>query len=218
MFSMTEKNWRDVYKGYNIGHLLTPSGEAVVTFDDMEDAGCYCAIREIDYLLKCRSIHIDALEQQGAARSLLRNMIKTSPYCRLYQNASIRKASDNSTIVHQFGSVFHGHLSNPTYAIIMKGNVNVQPDHLVEVLEKVDLFKNYISDAHLYNFSSDLGRYKTSSPLMLFSNVHHVIPCLMGRHFPETLVEECVVKGIIPVFPSGARFVAKGLEILKKIV
>ena len=39
-----------------------------------------------------------------------------------------------------------------------------------------------------------------------------------GRRFPENLVQDCLMQGIVPVFPSGARFVAKGLEILRKMV
>ena len=36
MFTMNEKSWRDEFKGHNIDRLLSPSGEAVATFDNME--------------------------------------------------------------------------------------------------------------------------------------------------------------------------------------
>ena len=36
MFTMNEKSWRDEFKGHNIDRLLSLSGEAVATFDNME--------------------------------------------------------------------------------------------------------------------------------------------------------------------------------------
>jgi len=207
MFTMNEKTWRDEFKGHSIDLLLSPSGEEVATFDNMEEGGCYRAVRKIDHLLKSRKVDADVLEQE-AALFLLGNMIKNYPNCHLHQNVTLRKNSDKDTVTQQFDGVLHGHLSKPTFAIIMEAKTSIHPDHFDEVLEKVDTFKSYVSEAQTYNFSAGWAPNLPSSSFTHFSNVQHFIPCLAGRRFPENLVEECVAKGIMPVFPSGARYVA----------
>jgi hypothetical protein len=128
----------------------------------------------------------------------------------LYENSSKDAAAQ------QFDGILHGHLSQATYAIIMEAKTTIHPDHFVDVLRKAAAFKTFVSDAPKYSFSTGWEPNRALSPFTHFSNVQHFIPCLAGRRFPQNLVEECVVKGIMPVFPSSARYAAKGLELLKK--
>mmetsp|Transcript_26154 Transcript_26154/g.37448 ORF Transcript_26154/g.37448 Transcript_26154/m.37448 type:complete len:289 (+) Transcript_26154:30-896(+) len=216
IFTMNEKTWRDVFKGHFIARLVTPTEEPVTDFDDMEDGGCYRAVRTFDPLLKSSQVDADVLEQE-AALSLLSNISGNYPNCHLHQNVKLYENSSNK-MAQQFDGILHGHLMEPTYAIIMEAKTSIHPNHFDEVLKKVAAFKTYVSEAPNYNFSTGWQPNKALSSFTHFSNVQHFIPCLAGRRFPENLVEECVVKGIMPVFPSGARYVAKGMELLRKVV
>lgn len=216
MFTMNEKTWRDEFRGHNITRLLTPSGEPVVTFDNMDDGGCYRAFRTLDDLRKCSQVDAELFKQE-VALSLLSNFSGSFPNCQLHQNVTVHKTFSED-VAQQFDGVLHGHLFKPTYAIIMDAKISIHPDHFAEVLEKVAIFKNYVSRAPAFNFSTGWGPVSDSSPFTHFSNVQYFIPCLAGRRFPENLAEECLDKGIIPVFPSGARYVTKGLGLLKKML
>lgn len=218
MFTMYEKSWRDEFEGHNIIRLLTPSGEPVATYENMEDGGCYRAVRMIDDLLDSSQFDADVLKQE-AALSLLHNISGSYPNCLLHQNVTVRNHLGKD-VEQQFDGILHGHSFQPTYAIMMETKINIHPDHVIEVLEKVAAFKTYVSEAPKYNFSTGWERNGASSPFTYFSNVKHFVPCLAGRHFPENLVEECVQKGIMTVFPSAsnARYLAKGLELLKKVL
>ena len=123
-------------------------------------------------------------------------------------------------VLQQFDGILRGHKVKPTYAIVMEAKTCIHPINTLGVLEKVTRFKNYVLSAQDYSFSSGWRptRATETSPFTHFSNVHHFIPCLAGRRFPSNLIEECIANGIIPVFPSGARYVAKGLDLLKKVM
>ena len=220
MFTMNEKSWKDEFIGHNIERLLTPAGDSVATFDNMEDGGCYRAVRTIDRFLrsfKSAKVDADVLEME-AALALSTHMKIEYPGCHLHQNVHIRNYSDKGQVAQQLDGVLHGHLSAPTFAMVLEAKTSIHPDHLAEILEKVTLFRGFVSEAQKYNFSAGWEPDPPSLPLTHFSNVQHFIPCLAGRRFSENLVQDCLMKGIVPVFPSGARYVAKGLEILRKMV
>lgn len=102
--------------------------------------------------------------------------------------------------------------------MVMKAEASIGPQDFDEVLKKAALFKECVSEAQRYEFSSGwVGPNSSTSSLQHFFNVKHVIPCLAGRCFPNNLVRECLEHGIVPVFPSGARYAVLGLELLKKI-
>jgi hypothetical protein len=201
MFTMNEKSWKDEFKGHNIERLLTPAGDSVATFDNMEDGGCYRAVRTIDHFLrsfKSAKVDADALEME-AALALATHMKIDYPGCHLHQNVHIRNYSDKGQVAQQLD------------AMVLEAKTSIHPDHLAEILEKVTLFRGFVSEAQKYNFSAGWEPDPPSLPLTHFSNVQ-------GHRFPENLVQDCLMKGIVPVFPSGARYVAKGLEILRKMV
>ena len=149
--------------------------------------------------------------------SLLTQMKNEYPNCHLHQNVIVRKDSDKFNVVQQLDGILHGHLTAPTFALVVEAKTSIHPNHLDEVLERVTLFTGYVSKAHMYNFSTGWGPDLPLSSFTHFSNVQRVIPCLAGRRFPDILINRGLDRGIIPVFPSGARYVAKGLELLRKI-
>jgi len=216
VFTLYENNWRDEFRGHGIMRLLTPSDEPIATFEGIEDGGCYRAVRTIDHLLKSSQVDGDVLEQE-AALSLLRELVSNNytDSCHLHHNVALYEKNVEGAVLQQFDGILHGHQAKPTYAIVMEAKTNFN-----DVLTKVARFKSYVLRAQDYSFSSGWRptRATETSPFTHFSNVHHFIPCLAGRRFPSNLIEECIANGIIPVFPSGARYVAKGLDLLKKVM
>jgi hypothetical protein len=216
---MNRETWKDEFRGHSIERLLTPSGESVATFDSMENGGFYRAVRTVDHLLKSSQVDAEVLEME-AALSLHESIIENYPNCHLHHNVSVSAhASADGDALQQFDAIAHGHSTKNTFAIILEAKTSIHPIRLDQVLKNVSLFEKYVSDAETYHFLAGWGpKQRTLSSFGHFSNVQHFVPCLAGRRFPDNLVEECLLRGIMPVFPSGARYVAKGLEILRKIV
>ena len=51
-----------------------------------------------------------------------------------------------------------------------------------------------------------------------FKNVTNVIPCLAGKLFTPQMINMCLERKVIPVYPSGGRFIVGGLHLLAKFV
>jgi hypothetical protein len=120
---------------------------------------------------------------------------------------------EDAKVLQQFDAVLRGHLCEPTFAMVMEAKTTVHPRHFAEVLKKAASFESFVARADKCRYSSGWKPIKVSSPFAHFGNVQRVVPCLAGSRFPLNLVEECLSKGIVPIFPSGARYVAKGLDL-----
>jgi hypothetical protein len=165
-------------------------------------------------------VNAEVVEQE-AALALMRIMHANHFNCHIHHNVTLYGISGGirgKNRLQQFDGILTGHLIEPTFAMVMKAEASIHPHNLNEILKKAALFKECVSEAQRYKFSSGWVVPNTStSSLQHFSNVKHVIPCFAGRCFPDNLVRECLEHGIIPVFPSGARYAVLGLELLKKI-
>jgi len=93
---------------------------------------------------KSAKVDADVLEME-AALAFSTHMKIDYPGCHLHQNVNIRNYSDKGQVAQQLDGVLHGHLSAPTFAMVLEAKTSIHPDHLAEILEKVTLFRGFVS-------------------------------------------------------------------------
>ena len=150
-----------------------------------------------------------------ASESLLQNLQSKSHNAHLHQNLTVYETKDR---LSQFDAVVHGDIAEETFAIVLEAKTKVHPDDLRRVLEKAALFRSYLDFKGTLSCTSGFDPASSIMPFTHYRNVKHVLPCLAGRHFPSELIEECCKRDIIPVFPSGARYAVKMLNLVPRFI
>jgi len=198
--------------GHDIGRLLQPDGEEVLEFEELKDGGMYRAIRKFDAQKHRYQIDDEVLEME-ASECLFQELRTNSNAVHLHQNVKVYEGN-NDSVSSQFDAIVHGDIAENKYAIVMEANTKVHPSDLSVVLAKAALFDKYLTTTSSLSCTSGFNPAVKREPFAHYGNVKHVIPCLAGRHFSTELVDACCTRGIIPVFPSGFRYVVKMLHLL----
>lgn len=192
-------------------------GQEIFVFDHLINGGNYHAVRKFDAQINRYHVDDEVLEIE-ASTLLLRSLNQQANNAHLHQNLKIYQKMTDADDSAQFDAIVHGHVNDRTFAIVLEAKTKVNPNDITRALKKSSDFQKYIHSSSSLYCTSGYDPYSTKQPLTHFKNVNRVIPCLAGKHFPSNLIESCCEKGIIPIFPSGARYVSKHMHDILKLL
>lgn len=215
-FSFT-KNEFDVYMlRQHIIELVRADDQAIALFyDDLEDGGCYRAVTDLDAMKNRYQVDDQVLEIESS-HYLVDALRPTFTTVHLYQNLVLYTGNTRDSSA-QFDAVIHGATSGNTFAVVLEAKYNVHPDDIKAAKAKAVLFESYLAFPSLYSCTSGYDRNAPKIPFDHYSNIKKVVPCLAGIFFPPELVEICKEEGVIPIYPSGARYTGYNLELLHNL-
>ena len=221
--SFTEEMFDDFYlKGNDVMKLIRADGNmSVYRFKELEEGGSYRAVTPHDDYKNRFYINDEVLVVETAhyladiLRPTLSN-VHVGLNLRVYagedkHTSAIKVVGEYST---HFDAIIHGDVAGKAFAIVLEATTRVNENDIDAVLKKAELFRSFLSSASpIYcHYGYDITVPKV--PFDHYDNVTTVVPCLAGRHFPPELVEACKSKGIIPIYPTGARFTVDNLNLL----
>lgn len=211
---------RDDFERYlmKLELLLSLDGNSVNSFDQLEDGGQYRAIQDKDIAQNLWRVSDQALEME-AGSGLITMVNQTYPGAHLHQNVKlIEDGLKNMHGGHQYDNIVHGDKELPTWAVMMEVKSKVHPNDIDLVVKKAEDLRNEIVNHSKFAFTSGHKPEPIINRFSHFRNVDRIIPCLASRHFPTHLVDDCIAKGIMPLLPSGSRFVCGNAIKLSKFL
>ena len=210
--SLTEENFDLFWQRYRLKTLFQADGEEVYLFKDVEEGGSYRAVTEHENWTN-RFYRNEQVLLVETAHYLADALRSTCSNVHMDLTLGVYAGEDHDVYPPVwFDAVIHGEVSGSAFAIVLELTTNANPDLDIDtVLEKAELFRSFLSSpSPIY---CDAG-YGIPRVPFEYKNVTTVVPCLAGRFFPPELVEVCIRKGIIPIYPTGAHFTADNLNLL----
>ena len=215
--SLTEENFDLFWQRYRLKTLFQADGEEVYLFKELEEGGSYRAVTEYENW-ENRFYRHDQVLLVETAHYLADILRPTCSKIHIDLNLGVYSGEDKDMYPPAwFDAVVRGEVSGNTFATVLELTTNANPDLGIDtVLEKAELFRSFLSSpSPIY---CDAGYGIPRVPFDQYKNVTTVVPCLAGRGCPPELVEACKSKGIIPIYPTGARFTADNLHLLRDLI
>jgi hypothetical protein len=218
-FSLLQKNFNQFMLGYHLVSLIQSDGCGIFDFEQIEAGEVYQSTKSTDRFEK-RFASEDQLHEIECGHALAEFAKPEFLDSEVVHNVLVL---DRAKIHAQFDAVVFGRTAKETIAIVMEAKFKVHEHDFKEATAAAEKFEVFVKSHASYRYVSTYNPVIISDAMAhsrafsRFSDVSRVIPCLAGRHFTPEHVQSCSKKGIIPLFPSGARFAVDMLGLLKKI-
>ena len=213
--SLTEELFDKFFIKRNfISKLIQPDGQSIYRFKELVDGGFYRAVSAFGHQGNRYQVDDQILEIESS-NFLVDAIRKDSPNVHTHQNLTVYPYNDTKASA-QFDAVVHGDVADDTFAIVLEAKYKVHREDFKKVLDTVKLFESFRDSPSLYSCTSGYDITVPKVPFDHYNNVRRVVPCLAGKHFPPELVEACKKVGIIPIYPSGARYTVENLHLLRE--
>lgn len=209
--TMTE--WKS---GFDVKYLQQPDRVDVCFFSDLVDGGQYRAVCNSD-AWKHRDQVDDAILEVEAAQYVLSAVTEFYPDAHVHHNVRLKETCGKK-LMREYDAIVHGHELSPTVGFLVEAKYVPHPDDIGELLDRAKELEKWLQAKKVYP-ASEGTLSSTRKPLDLshLFNIQRVVPVLAGKLFHQVNLDESVSRGVLLLYPSGARYAVKGLSALLKL-
>ena len=197
-----------------IQSLEQADGKQFFGFEDIEDGVTYKANCQSDSWKRRGEVDDQILEME-ASNYLLELYRDTN--CHLHPNLKLFRR-EGGNVLREYDFFLHGDLVEPTFGILLEAKTVPHPkdvDNLVKrSLELEGYFKNR---DNYFATAGTLLKKQNTVDFKHFYNVKKVYPVLAGKLFHEINIDQFIKSVVMPMYPSGSRYIIKGLETFLKL-
>ena len=209
--TMTE--WKS---GFDVKYLQQPDRVDVCFFSDLVDGGQYRAVCNSDGW-KHRDQVDDAILEIEAAEYVLSAVTEFYPNAHVHHNVQLKDTSGKK-LMREYDAIVHGHELFPTVGFLVEAKYVPHPNDIGKLLDRATELERWLQAKKVHPASEGtlMSKRKPLDLSHLF-NIQRVVPVLAGKLFHQVNLDECVSRGVLPLYPSGARYAIKGLSALLKL-
>ena len=216
-FTLSSSVLADWMKRHKIVSLRQPDDGNVDLFSDLVNNGEYRALCKTDGW-KHREQVDDSILEVEASNKLLSALAEHFPHSHLHHNVRLFDESGKRPL-REYDALIHGHEIAPSIGFIVEGKYVPHPTDVHDLLYRAAELQGWLKAGR--NFPAKEGTLNGLQRPMNFQhlfNIQRVVPVLAGKLFHQVNIDECVSQGVLPVYPSGARYVVRGLSSFLKTI
>ena len=155
-----------------------------------------------------------------ASNHLLSALAENYPHYHIHHNVRLFDESGKRSF-REYDAFIHGHeIIAPSVGFLVEGKYVPHPRDIDNLLHRAAELEGWLKAGK--SFPAKEGTLTGLQQDMDFQhlfNVKRVVPVMAGKLFHHVNMDECVAKGVLPVYPSGARYAVGGLSsFLKKLI
>jgi hypothetical protein len=152
-----------------------------------------------------------------AAQYVLSAVTEFYPNAHVHHNVQLKDASGKK-LMREYDALVHGHELSPTVGFLVEATYVPHAKDIGKLFDRATELERWLHAKKVYR-ASEGTLISTRKPLDLshLFNIQRVVPVLAGKLFHQVNLDECVLRGVLPLYPSGARYVVKGLSALLKL-
>ena len=210
MVTLTPSTMTEWKSGFDIKYLQQPDRVDVYFFSDLVDGGQYRAVCKSDGW-KHRDQIDDAILEIEAAHYVLSAVTEYYPNAHVHHNVQLQDTCGK--MLKEYDAIVHGHELSPTVGFLVETKYIPHPKDIGKLFDRATELETWLHAKKVYR-ASEGTLISTRKPLDLshLFNIQRVVPVLAGKLFHQVNVDECVSRGVLPLYPSGARYAVKGLS------
>ncbi len=204
---------------HQIVHLRQPDNLSIDQFSDLVNNGEYQAFCKSDGW-KHRDQVDDSILEVEASNHLLSALAEHYPHSHIHHNVRLFDESGKRSF-REYDAFIHGHeIIAPSVGFLIEGKSVPHPRDIDNLLHRAAELEGWLKAGKSFPAKEGTltGLQKDMDFQHLF-NVQRVVPVMAGKLFHRLNIDECVAKGGLPMYPSGARYAVGGLSsFLKKFI
>ena len=199
--------------------LRQPDDINVSLFSDLVNNGEYRALRKSDGW-KHRNQVDDSILEVEASNHLLSALAEQYPHSHIHHTVRLFDDSGNRPF-RWYNALIHGHDNEDTsVGFLVEGKYVPHPNDIDNLLTRAAELEGWLKARKSFPAKEGtLAGLQRDLDFTHLFNVQRVVPVMAGKLFHHVNMDECVAKGVLPVYPSGARYAVSGLgSFLKKLI